>query len=85
MAARPSRLRRERAMGVTAELRGFVLTHRACGVLRGNRDRETAAGYRLWIECPCGARFERWLASDDAEALHLHSMLVAFEAQPATE
>src|SRR5215472_7068446 len=45
MAARPSRLRRERAMGVTAELRGFVLTHRTCGVLRGNRDRDTAGDY----------------------------------------
>ena len=27
-------------MGIYAELRGFVLTHRSCGVLRGNRDDE---------------------------------------------
>jgi hypothetical protein len=66
-------------MGVYAELRGFVLAHRSCGVLRGNRDQETAAGYRLRIACPCGARFERWLASDDAEADRLRSALLAFE------
>jgi hypothetical protein len=72
-------------MGVTAELRGFVLTHRDCGVLRGNRDRETTTGYRLWIECPCGARFERWLGSEDAEAEALRSALLAFDAPAPAE
>ena len=66
-------------MGVSAELRGFVLVHRACGVLRGNRDQESPAGYRLWVTCPCGARFERWLAAGDAETELLRSALLAFE------
>jgi hypothetical protein len=66
-------------MGIYAELRGFVLAHRACGVLRGNRDDDTAGGYRLWIACPCGARFERQLGSNDAEEEVLRSALSAFE------
>jgi len=66
-------------MGVAAELRGFVLAHRSCGVLRGNRGQDTPAGYRLWVTCPCGARFERWLASGDAAADLLRSALLAFE------
>ena len=65
-------------MGVYAELRGFVLTHRTCGVLRGNRE-EAPAGYRLWIVCECGARFERRLAEGDAEEAVLRSALSAFE------
>lgn len=66
-------------MGVYAELRGFVLAHRACGVLRGNREGKGASGYRLWIVCPCGARFERLITSDDAEAERLEAALSAFE------
>jgi len=66
-------------MGIYAELRGFVVAHRSCGVLRGNCDQETADGYRLWVACPCGARFERWMASGDADADRLRSVLLAFE------
>jgi len=66
-------------MGVYADLRGFVVVHRACGVLRGNAEPETEAGYLLWIMCPCGARFERWVTPDDAEADLLRSGLLAFE------
>ncbi|HEV8437997.1 MAG TPA: hypothetical protein VGT40_07880 [Methylomirabilota bacterium] len=66
-------------MSVLAELRGFVLIHRPCGVLRGNRDQQTAAGCRLWIQCPCGARFERWLASDETDADALSAALRLFE------
>jgi len=62
-------------MSLLAELRGFVLTHRSCGVLRGNRDQESSAGYRVWIACPCGARFERWLAAHDADTEVLRSEL----------
>lgn len=66
-------------MGIYAELRGFVLAHRSCGVLRGNRDGRDTSGYRLWIICPCGARFERWVTADDAEAERLTEALSAFE------
>jgi len=66
-------------MGVYAELRGFVLAHRSCGQLRGNADPETPSGYRVWITCPCGARFERRVTPEDAEADLLRSALLAFE------
>jgi hypothetical protein len=66
-------------MGIYAELRGFVLAHRSCGVLRGNRDDETPGEYRLRILCPCGARFERCFGPDDAEADVLRSALSVFE------
>jgi len=45
-------------MGVYAELRGFVLTHRECGVLRG-ATKPIDQGFRLAVICPCGARFLR--------------------------
>ena len=66
-------------MGVYTELRGFVQAHRACGVLRGGADPETSAGYCLWVTCPCGACFERWVTPADAEADLLRSELLAFE------
>jgi len=66
-------------MGIYAELRGFVLAHRTCGVPSGTRDADTDAGFRLRIACPCGARFDRWLASDDADADLLRQALRAFE------
>jgi hypothetical protein len=66
-------------MGVYAELRGFVLAHRTCGVPSGTRDADTDTGFRLRISCPCGARFDRWLASDDADADLLRQALRAFE------
>ena len=67
-------------MAVYRELRGFVLHHRQCGVLRGDAEAPAATGFRLWIVCPCGARFERWIAPEDAEANLLRSELRAFES-----
>ena len=67
-------------MGVYAELRGFVISHRDCGVLRGQGAPEPAnGGYRLVIACPCGARFDRWLPADDPETERLRTTLAAFE------
>ena len=40
-------------MGVYAELRGFVVTHRECGVLRGQGEPEPPGGLRLVVACPC--------------------------------
>ena len=54
-------------MGVYAELRGFVLAHRTCGVPSGTREADTETGFRLRISCPCGARFDRWLAAAPVE------------------
>ena len=66
-------------MGVYAELRGFVLTHRSCGVIRGHREPETPEGYLLKVMCPCGANLHCWLSQDDPEAEQLRSALLAFE------
>ena len=66
-------------MGVYSDLRSFALAHRGCGELRGDTDPLTPAGYRLWVACSCGARFERWATEDDAEADLLRSTLLAFE------
>jgi hypothetical protein len=66
-------------MAIYAALRGFVQAHRGHGVLRGDAEPPTAAGYRLWVACPCGARFERWVIESDAEADLLRSALMAFE------
>jgi hypothetical protein len=66
-------------MGIYTELRGFVQAHRTCGVLQGNADQKTPEGYCLWVKCPCGASFERWVTPADTEADLLRSELLAFE------
>ena len=74
-------------MGIYAELRGFVLAHRACGVPSGSRDPDTETGFRLRISCPCGARFDRWLACSDPDADLLRQALSTYEeaAPPSPE
>jgi hypothetical protein len=67
-------------MGVCSDLCGFVLAHRGCGELRGDAEPLTPAGYRLWVAYSCGARFERRVTEDDAEADLLRSTLLAFES-----
>jgi len=66
-------------MGVYAELRGFVLTHRECGVLRG-ATKPIDRGFRLAVICPCGARFLRSVFAEDPEAERLQEALAAFQA-----
>ena len=58
-------------MGVYAELRGFVLTHRECGVLRGATKALERGGFRLAVVCPCGARFGRTVNAEDPDAERL--------------
>jgi len=65
--------------GVYSALRAFVLEHRACGELRGDADPITPRGYRVWARGYCGARLERWVTPEDAEADPLRSALLAFE------
>jgi len=67
-------------MGVYAELRGFVLTHRECGVLRGATKPTDGGGFRLAVVCPCGARFGRSVSAKDPEAERLQEALAAFQA-----
>jgi len=66
-------------MGVYAELRGFVLTHRECGVLRG-ATKVVEGGFRLAVICPCGARFGRSVSAHDPDAERLQEALAAFQA-----
>ena len=65
--------------GVYSELRGFGVAHRERIELRGDADPLTPDGYRLWVACSCGARFDRWVTEDDTEADLLRSALLAFE------
>jgi hypothetical protein len=47
-------------------LERFVGVHRECGQLVGNATEPEVAGYLVWIRCPCGARFERWVTPSAA-------------------
>jgi len=67
-------------MGLYAELRGFVLTHRECGVLRGATKDLEGGGFRLAVVCPCGARFGRSVSPLDPDARRLQEALATFRA-----
>ena len=67
-------------MGVYAELRGFVRTHRECGVLRGATKARDGGGFRLAVICPCGARFARSVSAQDPDAERLLEALAVFQA-----
>ena len=67
-------------MGVYAELRGFVLTHRECGVLRGATKELPGGAFRLAVVCPCGARFGRSVSPHDPDAERLREALAVFQA-----
>ena len=60
--------------GVYVDLRDFVAQHSVCGRPAGDAD-ALSHGFRVWARCPCGARFERWVAADEAEADLLRSAL----------
>jgi hypothetical protein len=67
-------------VGVYAEVRDFVLAHRACtGSRQANAEVPTVAGYRLRVVCGCGTEFKRWVTLDDADEDLLKSALLAFE------
>lgn len=54
--------------GIYVDLTRFVEQHRRCGKLTGDADAVTTEGYRLWLSCARGARFERWVTVGDADA-----------------
>jgi hypothetical protein len=67
-------------MGVYAEVRDFVLTHRPCaGPRQAKAGPPTVSGYRLIVVCGCGAEFKRRVTLDDADEDLLRSALLAFE------
>ncbi len=51
---------------VTEDLEAFVARHRSCGDLTGDATDPTPSGYLVWIRCPCGVVFQRWVTSDEA-------------------
>ena len=55
-------------MPIVNEIERFVFAHRACGVSTGDATAPTRRGYLLWISCPCGERFERWVTPTAAES-----------------
>lgn len=65
-------------MGIFPEVEEFVHAHRPCGELTWIATQPTPKGYRLWIACPCGARVDRWVTPEAAEADLLHTRLSAF-------
>ena len=72
----------DEAMGVYAEVRDFVLTHRPCaGPRQANAGPPTVSGHRVVVVCGCGAEFKRWVTLDDADEDLLKSALLAFENQ----
>jgi hypothetical protein len=66
-------------MSIYSELRGFVRTHRECGVLRGAADPAGGGVLRLSVQCPCGARFDRAVSERDPDAERLRTALAAFQ------
>lgn len=64
--------------GVFRDLEEFVALHRGCATLTGGAGAPTLDGYRLWVSCSCGERFERWVTPDAAEYDLVRSRLPAF-------
>ena len=55
-------------MTLSEDVKAFITDHEPHGQPTGDADEPTANGYRLWITCPCGVTFERWVFPDDAAA-----------------
>ena len=65
-----------RNMSVYHKLQAFVQAHRTCGMLRSLAESPTRTGYLLWIDCSCGATFERWVTSHNEDENLLRAALL---------
>jgi hypothetical protein len=63
-------------MSVFHKLQAFIRTHRTCGTLRSLAESPTQTGYLLWIDCSCGATFERWVMSHNEDENLLRAALL---------
>ncbi len=63
-------------MSVYHKLQAFVRIHRTCGTLRSLAEPLTKTGYLLWIDCSCGATFERWVMAHNEDESLLRSALL---------
>jgi hypothetical protein len=66
-------------MTLHGQLSGFIQAHRDCGLPRAKAEPMITVGYLLWIDCPCGASFERWVVPRNEDEDLLRSTLLAFE------
>jgi hypothetical protein len=66
-------------MNIHRQLSGFIQAHRRCGLPRAKAEPMLTNGYLLWIDCPCGASFERWVAPPNEDEALLRSALLALE------
>jgi hypothetical protein len=63
-------------MSVFHKLQAFIRTHRTCGTLRSLAESPTKTGYLLWVDCSCGATFERWVISHNEDENLLRAALL---------
>jgi hypothetical protein len=63
-------------MSVFHKLQAFIRTHRTCGTLRSLAESPTKTGYLLWVDCSCGATFERWVMSHNEDENLLRAALL---------
>ena len=68
-----------RELNLYRQVSGFSQGHRSCGSPRAKAEPTIADGYLLWIDCPCGASFERWVMPQNEDEALLRSALLAFE------
>jgi hypothetical protein len=68
-------------MSVYHKLRRFVQAHQRCGVLQSNMESSTEIGFLLWIDCPCGASFERWVTAQHEDEALLRSVFLGAPAE----
>ncbi len=61
------------------QLSGFIRAHRGYGSPRAKAEPTIADGYLLWVDCPCGASFERWVASQNQDEALLRAARLALE------
>jgi hypothetical protein len=66
-------------MNVHDQLSEFIQALRGCGFPHAKAEPAITAGYLLWIDCPCGASFERWVAPQNEDKDLLRSALLPFE------
>lgn len=66
-------------MNMHLQLSRFIQAHRGCGFPRAKAEPTITDGYLLWIDCPCGVSFERWVAPRNEDEGLLRSALLALE------
>ena len=68
-----------KGMSVFHKLQAFIQAHRSCGGLRSRAESPTRTGYLVWIDCSCGATFERWVMSHNEDEALLRAALLDLE------